>query len=123
METALDVDRYKRLLLELQSQLLARINREVGDARDTGDGAVQDSGDTSVTEETRSEYLTVAEGDSSTLDMVQAALARIEAGTFGLCIVDAKPIEAKRLEALPWTPYCLKHQAELEANEPRPATL
>jgi DnaK suppressor protein len=45
---------------------------------------------------------------------VRVALRRIEAGTYGRCIVDGEPIDEKRLEALPWTPYCLKHQTELE---------
>ena len=34
-------------------------------------------------------------------------------GTSGRCVVDGQPIEPKRLEAVPWTPYCLKHQNEL----------
>jgi RNA polymerase-binding transcription factor DksA len=45
---------------------------------------------------------------------VRAALRRIEDGTYGRCVVDGEPIGEKRLEAVPWTPYCLQHQAELE---------
>jgi len=54
---------------------------------------------------------------------VEEALARIDAGTYGLCVVDGESIDAKRLEAMPWTPYCLKHQTSLEANEPPASTL
>jgi RNA polymerase-binding transcription factor DksA len=36
-------------------------------------------------------------------------------------VVDGAPIEEKRLEAVPWTPYCLKHQQLLEgASRPKP---
>jgi DnaK suppressor protein len=42
-------------------------------------------------------------------------LKRIDDGTFGQCAVDGGPIEAKRLDAIPWAPYCLKHQTLLEA--------
>ena len=27
---------------------------------------------------------------------------------------DGEPIDEKRLDSVPWTPYCLKHQSELE---------
>ena len=49
------------------------------------------------------------------LEHIRDALQRIEDGTFGRCVVDGEPIEKKRLEAVPWTPYCLKHQEQLEA--------
>jgi RNA polymerase-binding transcription factor DksA len=39
-------------------------------------------------------------------------------------VVDGGPIEEKRLEAVPWTPYCLKHQKLLEAaSQTRTPTL
>ena len=43
------------------------------------------------------------------------ALRRIADGTFGTCIVDRGPIEQQRLDAVPWTQYCLKHATRLEA--------
>ena len=42
------------------------------------------------------------------------ALQRIEEGTYGTCIIDGEPIDETRLESVPWTPYCLKHQKEIE---------
>jgi RNA polymerase-binding transcription factor DksA len=46
---------------------------------------------------------------------VREALGRVAAGTFGTCVVDGGPIEEARLEAVPWTPYCLKHERRLAA--------
>ena len=40
---------------------------------------------------------------------VGAALKRIQNKTYGLCEVDSKPIEAKRLEANPAATTCLEH--------------
>jgi len=37
--------------------------------------------------------------------------------------VDGEPIDEKRLEAMPWTPYCLKHQQLREAGRRTTATL
>jgi len=49
---------------------------------------------------------------------VQAAILRIDDGTYGRCVVDGGPIDDKRLESPPWTPCCLKHQQELEERAP-----
>ena len=47
------------------------------------------------------------------LRRVEAALARIDAGEYGLCEVDGKPIPEERLEAVPWTTLCVEHAREL----------
>jgi Prokaryotic dksA/traR C4-type zinc finger len=41
------------------------------------------------------------------LSQVQDPLERIKNGAFGNCLADGEPIDEKRLEAVPWTPYCL----------------
>ncbi|MCV2876693.1 TraR/DksA C4-type zinc finger protein [Rhodobacteraceae bacterium XHP0102] len=38
--------------------------------------------------------------------MIHAALARIEAGTYGVCTDCELPISEDRLEVLPFTPFC-----------------
>lgn len=43
------------------------------------------------------------------LDQVEAALARLDAGTYGTCAVCGEAIAEGRLEARPWTPYCINH--------------
>lgn len=40
---------------------------------------------------------------------IEAALTRMDAGTYGVCAVCKEPIARGRLEARPWTPYCIKH--------------
>ena len=47
---------------------------------------------------------------SQTLIQVQDALHRIEDGAYGKCIACGRQIEAARLEAIPWAPYCLEDQ-------------
>ena len=43
------------------------------------------------------------------LDQVEAALDRIAAGTYGTCAVCGENIAEGRLEARPWTPFCIRH--------------
>ncbi|MDQ4046941.1 MAG: TraR/DksA C4-type zinc finger protein [Actinomycetota bacterium] len=46
---------------------------------------------------------------SSGLAQIEAALERITAGTYGSCAVCGEQIAEGRLEARPWTPFCLLH--------------
>jgi len=50
------------------------------------------------------------ERDSRRLLEVRAALRRIEARTFGVCIHCEENISPKRLAAVPWTSFCIACQ-------------
>ncbi len=119
----MDVEKYKRRLLDLEKQLSDRTTREHAEARDQVPDSPGDSGDASVAEEGESESLAEADLDAATLQQGRDALQRIDDGTFGRGGVDGGPIEEKRLEALPWTPYCLEHQAQRETAAPPPPTM
>ena len=112
----MNVESYKRRLLELERNLSQRMARGRDAARAQVQDSAGDAGDASVADEGESEDLTEAELDAAVLQQVKDALQRIDDGEFGRCIVDGGPIEEKRLEAEPWTPYCLKHQQQLEAS-------
>jgi RNA polymerase-binding transcription factor len=103
-------DHFKQLLLAKEHELSARVGRAIAGAREVGDDSPHDVGDESVTDELKEQQLTEAEADQTVLTQVREALKRINDGTFGKCVVDGGPIEDARLEAVPWTPYCLKHQ-------------
>ncbi|MGA9967804.1 MAG: TraR/DksA family transcriptional regulator [Terriglobales bacterium] len=46
--------------------------------------------------------------------MIDAALARIQQGTYGVCVVCGDDINPRRLDALPWTQHCLRCQQAFE---------
>lgn len=48
--------------------------------------------------------------ESAMLKNVQAALARLDNGTFGVCLRCDEDIPEKRLNAVPWAAYCVKCQ-------------
>ncbi len=60
---------------------------------------------------TETENVEVLESlDASTLDeagQVQAALDRVNAGTYGICLTCGKPVGEKRLEAVPHAATCI----------------
>jgi DnaK suppressor protein len=55
------------------------------------------------------------ERESKLFRNVRAALDRIEEGTYGTCVDCEEEIGIKRLNALPWTPLCIRCQ-ELADN-------
>lgn len=116
-------EQYRSRLLELEKTLSSRIGRQTQHGRDPLLDGPTDTGDASVADEDASETFTAAGMDSATLTQVREALDRIDAGTFGQCLVDGGPIERARLDAAPWTPYCLKHQAALEEGSRKSPTL
>ena len=45
------------------------------------------------------------------VDQIDAALARIDDGTYGICQVSGKPIPRQRLNAIPWAAERVEHKA------------
>ena len=111
----MDIKYYKARLLALEQDMSIRTLRETALGRDQTADSPRDSGEASVADEAASLEFASAERTSTILTQVRDALLRIDDGTFGTCIVDGGPIEEQRLEAVPWTPYCLKHATRLEA--------
>ena len=117
---------FSQLLRAREQQLLAelragqeRVDTETfkqiaGEAPDTGDASLADL----VTDATNAER----QRDTGELRDIQDALARVEAGTYGLCLRCGKPIDRRRLEAFPAARYDLEHQAEQERRRGAPET-
>jgi DnaK suppressor protein len=91
---------------ELQS-LLAGLE---GEGRASGESEVRDTTDDATASQGAAESFQEGSLVSQTLQQVQDALQRIRDGSYGKCTRCGRPIEPARLEAVPWTPYCLEDQ-------------
>lgn len=58
--------------------------------------------------------LSLMESGGSTLDKIETALERIEEGTYGECADCGSRIPKARLNAIPYTVFCVKCAAEHE---------
>jgi DnaK suppressor protein len=57
-------------------------------------------------------------GNSRTLlEQVKAALQRLDDGTYGYCLRCGKPIEPRRLEAIPYVEYDIECQEAVEREQ------
>lgn len=75
---------------------------------------IDDAGfaDRSHNTEERSRLISVAAALRSNLRDVDRALAKFEAGTYGVCERCAEPIASERLDALPWAILCIRCKHE-----------
>ena len=61
--------------------------------------------------------LALRERASQQLALVDAALERIDEGTFGRCVRCGRQIPAERLEALPWAAHCIECQTAVDRGQ------
>jgi DnaK suppressor protein len=54
--------------------------------------------------------LALRDRNEQQLAAVDAALARLDDGTYGLCARCGRPIAPERLDALPWAAHCIECQ-------------
>jgi RNA polymerase-binding protein DksA len=57
---------------------------------------------------------TLEENSTHVLTEIDGALARIEEGTYGICLRCGQPIGQERLEALPWATLCIDDKRKQE---------
>lgn len=97
------LDHFKKKLVEERRAIEKRIAARQGDIMDTvrDEEGVGDSEDEGQRIYDREDEIVSNELDTQQLEQVKKALARIEAGTYGVSEVSGKPIPLARLEAVP----------------------
>lgn len=121
--TVLDRETIKRLLLAEREELmhhisrLERITEELRSDRSGGEGGVSNhmaEGASNTFDQERN--LALEANLRRTLESVEAALKRLERGTYGLCETCGQQIDRARLEALPYAARCVVCQRRLEVG-------
>jgi DnaK suppressor protein len=92
-------------------QFLRRLEKE---AQSLDVDTPQDSAEQSVISLSKESLFERSSQNRTVLRMIEAALKRMAGGSFGVCIACGEDIQSRRLEALPWTQFCLRCQEELE---------
>ncbi len=120
----IDLDAMKQRLLAKQQELQGNI-ADLTEAHPTPVGAIEASDGPQDFEDIAVDFLETQKEQSlevnsqALLTEVQRALARIEDGTYGTCVVCGQPIAEKRLEAIPWAARCVKDEEQLEQRNLR----
>src|SRR3954471_23728748 len=114
--TDADLKKYRQTLLDLGRRMRGDEERLSGEAlRPSGAlaegstvNAPGDAGDVSVDQATQDVSLGLMANERQLLAQVTAALQRIDQGTYGKCVICGMDIGRERLDALPYTPYCVE---------------
>jgi len=105
---------FKKKLETRQQELRRTVSRTEQDGRTVDDDSAQDIADRAASSYNKEFLFSQSNNDRQLLAMVESALSRLREGTFGECISCGKEINAKRLEAVPWTRHCIECQEKLE---------
>ncbi len=108
------LEQFKKRLEERQHQLKRNVSRTEQDGRSADEDTAQDIADRAASSYNKEFLFSQSSNERQLLQMVEKALARIREGSFGECIQCGKEINAKRLEAVPWTRHCIECQEKLE---------
>jgi len=127
--TAVDIDRFKQMLLEKRQEIIGSVNEMKNEA--LRKSRLDASGDLSSmpihmadigTDNYEQEFaLGLMDGERKLLKEIDNALQRIDGGSYGVCQGTGEPIAKARLEAKPWARYSIEYAKTLEqglATEP-----
>lgn len=116
----LDTERFRSLLQEERKRIVSEIeflhDENPGSVEDeTGEETHYDQhpADAATATHDRELDYTIEEGAEDTLRQIDAALGRVDAGTYGSCRVCGREIGEGRLEARPWTDLCIDDARKL----------
>lgn len=111
------VQRYEKRLRQHQRELEQALASTVEQALAGNAGDTQDIADQAVSGYQKEMMLSQSTVSNAQLRLVRMALNRIAEGTYGDCVRCDQSIGAKRIEALPWTPYCIDCQERIEQGD------
>ena len=111
------LETFRKRLEERQLALRKTVSRTEEDGRIADQDTAQDIADRAASSYTKEFLFSQSNNDRQLLQMVETALLRIREGEFGECVSCGEEINAKRLEAVPWTRYCISCQEKLENGQ------
>ena len=122
----INTDRYaelRRILEDRRRELSRQLHRQIHDVRaigpaDTAQGVV-DAEEASVSDIQEDIEIALVQMKSETLNRVNEALGRLEAGSYGFCYECGDEITEPRLRALPFALRCKDCEEEREQAEAR----
>jgi DnaK suppressor protein len=82
-----------------------------------GDIDLPDEMDQATRDQERGSMLQLAEKERKLLQELEHALAKVDAGTYGVCEGTDEPIGFGRLNARPWARYSIAYKEQLEHDE------
>lgn len=103
----------RKKLEEMRANLISKIRHDISVPQEERTDIV----DFSTFEKMRQVESISSSLDINTLKLIERAIEKIEAGTYGICELCGEPIDRERLEEVPYVRYCVDCQEKLELEE------
>lgn len=113
-----ELESFKELLAGRRQELLEDAGRTVTGMNESKDNFPEPA-DRAALESDRNALLRIRDRERKLLGKIEAALERIEAGTYGICEECGEWIGVERLRARPVTTLCIECKSNQEAEERR----
>ena len=114
-----ELENFRSLLLEKRREILGDVGSMESEAfrnQDNHSSSPMHMADVGTDNFEQEFTLGLIESERELLKEIQEAIARIEDGSFGVCVATGKPIGKARLEAKPWAKYCIEYARMLESG-------
>jgi DnaK suppressor protein len=108
--------KHYRHLIQLREFLLNRQSDLVKDAAEEQPAFSFHMADAGTDSFDRDFALSRISSEQDAVYEIEEALIRIRRGTYGICELTGKPIERRRLEAIPWTRFSAAAEKQLEKD-------
>jgi DnaK suppressor protein len=111
---SLQLRHFKAILDAHRDETLDRLRRSEAEQRGLDRERPAEAADFCVESAGREDLFERISNQRRLLQRIEAALRRIEYGTFGECTACGGEIKPKRMEIMPWTEYCVRCQEDFE---------
>ena len=108
------LDYYKKKLQLRREELMRTIARTEEEGRQADDDQTVDLADKAANSYTKEFLFGMTNTDRTILNMIDAALKRIQTDEYGVCANCQEEMQQKRLEAVPWAKHCINCQEKHE---------
>jgi DnaK suppressor protein len=105
---------YKKKLVTRRGELMQSIARTQQEGREADEDPTVDLADKAANSYTKEFLFGQTHNERSLLQLVDDALTRMRGDGFGECVSCHEELQQKRLEAVPWTRYCITCQEKKE---------
>lgn len=109
-------EHFKKLLLAELRRHAQNIGQEQAAAIDAVSDEPKDNGDLSIRDVVQGLALKLGDQESQMVADIDQALMRMREGSYGLCVRCGRPIDERRLEAIPTARYDASCQALVEES-------
>jgi len=93
-----------------QKELLDSFSRDKAAGNALPDDGIQDLADKAASAYSKELNFSLSDGERTLLMQIDEAFNRMRDGSYGVCTNCGTVIGEKRLQAVPWTPFCIDCQ-------------